>query len=70
MNDDELLTVRAAAAEIGLPPWTINRRVRARGIPTFRNPQDERQRAIRRADLGLLTAPRLDGRGRGEDRAA
>ena len=56
---DDLMTRKAAAAELGVCPETIGRRIRTGELPSYLLGSDRRHRYVRREDLARLSEPTL-----------
>ncbi len=56
---DELMTRTAAAAELGVHPETIGRKIRTGELPSYLVGSDRRRRYVRRDDIARLTVPTL-----------
>ena len=67
--DGELMTRKAAAAELGVHPETIGRKIRTGELPSYLVGSDRRQRYIKRADLARLSEPTLATPSRGPQAA-
>jgi len=57
--DDELMTRKAAAAELGVCLETIGRKIRTGELPAYTIGSDRRRRYVRRDDIDRLTVPTL-----------
>ncbi len=66
---EDLLTRKAAAAELGVCPETIGRRIRTGELPSYLLGSDRRQRYVRREDLARLSEPTLATPSRGPQAA-
>ncbi len=56
---ENLLTRKAAAAELGVCPETIGRKIRTGELPSYLIGSDRRRRYVRRDDIARLSEPTL-----------
>jgi excisionase family DNA binding protein len=56
---EDLLTRKAAAAELGVCLETIGRKIRTGELPAYTIGSDRRRRYVRRDDVARLTVPTL-----------
>ena len=52
---DEYLTIRRAAAELGIHPESLKRKAYRGELGLYRDGRDARRRYVRRADVAALT---------------
>ncbi len=58
-GDSEYMTIREAAAVLGLSEPAVRRRVERGLIPAYTNPDDLRSRLVKAADLDAFKRPKL-----------